>query len=338
MAKGFFTQTFCLLTESPTDLGDIKSALQTNGFEIAKEIVEQENTCFGGDSLLIPFLPEVNGYVAVDVVNEPWPDTMGDPQSDMMTFGAWSMGHYGPLTYPLGLQRAQQHSWSWEGGRTIAERHQGFIRLRLSYVSGSENDAPVLPEDYDPIEEMLFLSRMVCALQDVVKVICYFNPNGEVLRDLSNFSQVLAECNKADKIPLLLWTNVRFFNLNDTFCFMDTVGNEQLDIRDVETVFPKDSYNPADIDYYLRNVTHYLLDMDGEFHSGESIDGPGETNLSWVVEVLDEGVNDPPRQVIRLYPKANRDAVKKLFPDSAQVPVSKTELETNQKKSRWKFW
>jgi hypothetical protein len=92
---------------------------------------------------------------------------------------------------------------------------------------------------------------------------------------------------------------------------MDTVGNGQLDIRDIEAVFPKASYDPADVDYYLRNVTHYLLDMDGEIDTGEAIDGPGETNLSWTAEVLEEGLIEPPREVLRLCPRATSEAIGK---------------------------
>jgi hypothetical protein len=43
---------------------------------------------------------------------------MGDPKLDPMTFGAWSMGHFGPLAYPGGLGGARQHAWSWQTGRT----------------------------------------------------------------------------------------------------------------------------------------------------------------------------------------------------------------------------
>jgi hypothetical protein len=40
------------------------------------------------------------------------------------------------------------------------------------------------------------------------------------------------------------------------------------------------------------------------------IDGPGETDLSWTIEVLDEGIVEPPRPVLRLYPKSSRAAVR----------------------------
>lgn len=321
MAKGFFTQGVCLLTDGSTAIEDIKSALEGQGFEIVKQTPAQENWCFGGPTLVIAFQPEVNGHVAVDVVNHPWPDTMGDPKSDPMIFGAWSMGHFGPFAFPGNLARARQHAWSWEPGRTIAKDHRGFIRLRTSYIFGSKDDAPVLPDQYDPLAEMMFLSRAVLALFEAPGVICYFNPNGEALRDFSSFGETWDVCIEQKKIPLLLWMNIRFFNLSEKLGFMDTVGNGQLDIRDAEAIFPNGEYEPGEIDYYLRNVTHYLLDLDREIKTGEPIDGPGESNLSWTTEIIDESVVEPPRRVLRLYPKASRKTVREALASIRRSPV-----------------
>lgn len=310
MAKGYFTQGVSLLTNGQASFDGIKATLRQQGFEIVKELPSQENWVFGGPTLVIAFLPDVNGYVAVDVVNQPWPDSMGDPQSDSMTFAAWSMGHFGPFAFPGSLARARQHPWAWQPAQTIAEGHRGFIRLRISYVFGARRDTPVMPADCDPVAEMKFLCEAATALLNVPGVICYFNPNGEVLRDYASFRQVWDPCMEQQKVPLSLWMNIRSFNLNEKLGFMDTIGNAQLDIRDVEAVFPFGEYDPSDIDYYLRNVTHYLLGLDREMESGEEIDGPGESNLSWTMEVLDQGVVDPPRRVLRLYPKSSDKAVR----------------------------
>jgi hypothetical protein len=310
MAKGFFTQGVSLLTNGQTTLDNIKAALRQQGLEIVKESPAQENWAFGGATLVVAFLPEVNGYAAVDVVDKPWPDSMGDPKSDSMTFAAWSMGNFGPYAFPGSLARARQHAWAWQPGQTISEGHRGFIRLRISYVFGADKDAPVIPADYNSVAELMFLSRAVIALLKAPGVICYFNPNGEVLRDYDSFREVWDGCTEQQKMPLPLWSNIRFFNLSDKLAFMDTVGNGQLEIRDVEAVFPSAKYDPGDIDYYLRNVTHYLLGLDPEMQSGEEIDGPGESNLSWTMEVLDQGIIEPPRSVLRLYPKASTKAVR----------------------------
>jgi hypothetical protein len=313
VAKGFFTQCLCLLTDGRTDLREIKAALEESDFEIVKQAPAMEDWRFGGPTLIAAFRPDVNGYVAIDVVNHPWPDTMGDPQSDAQTFAAWSMGNFGPLTFPGGLTRASQHAWAWQQGRDVAAAHRGFIRIRLSYAFGAKDDDPIIPDDVDCLAELYFVSRAVLAMLEVPGVLCYFNPNGEVLRDSPGFHQVWTQCEAQEKLPLLLWINIRFFNLNERLAFMDTVGNGQLDLPDVEAVFPIAKYQPQEVDYYLRNVTHYLLGLERPLQSGEDIDGPGESNLSWTTEALDQGAIEPPRQVVRLYPKANRKDVKKAL-------------------------
>lgn len=313
MAKGFFTQGVCLLTNGQTTIDNVKSALRRQRFEIVKELPAHEHWAFGGPTLVVAYLPKVNGYAAVDVVNQPWPDSRGDPKSGAVTFTAWSLGHYGPFAFPGSLARARQHAWAWQPAETITEGHRGFIRLRISYIFGANEDAPVMPADYDPVAEIMFLGRAVIVLFPVPGVICYFNPNREVLRDHESFCQEWDAYMEQQTMPLPLWMNIRFFELTEKLGFMETVGNAQLDTCDLEAVFPSAKYDPEDIDYYLRNVTHYLLDLDRELNSGERIDGRGESNLSWTREVLDEGVVEPPRRVPRLYPKADSKAVRQAL-------------------------
>src|SRR5262245_56197834 len=124
MAKGFYSQGMCLLTNGETAIEDIKAALQENGFEVVKQAPAQKDWHFGGHTLTIDFLPEVNGYSAIDVVNQPWPDTMGDPKTDVKTSAAWGMGFFGPFAFPGGLERAGQHAWAWQPGRVIAKDHR----------------------------------------------------------------------------------------------------------------------------------------------------------------------------------------------------------------------
>jgi len=203
------------------------------------------------------------------------------------------------------LARAKLNSWSWPEGKTAPEGHGGFIRLRMSYAFGLPDKA-CLPAGYEPVAELQFLSRAVMVLLREASVICYFNPNGEVLRGEAGFREVFEGCRRQNKLPVQLWTNVRLFNMDQRFRLMDTVGNGQMDIADVEAIFPKDKYAPRDVDYYLRNVTLYLLGLKREIKSGEAIDGPGETNLTWMIERDENGLAQPPRMTVRLFPKVNR--------------------------------
>ena len=42
---------------------------------------------------------------------------------------------------------------------------------------------------------------------------------------------------------------------------MDTVGNGQFDLPDLEAAFPVDTIEPPDVHRFLRNTTLYLLDL-----------------------------------------------------------------------------
>jgi hypothetical protein len=283
--------------------------LESRRVRIAKDAPASEMRWFSGPSLIVPFRPDANGYASIDVINKPWPDAMGDPKADPMLFGAWSMGHFGPHTFPGGLERAGQHSWTWELGRTIAAQHRGFIRMRLSYVFGARDDAPVYPDDRDPVAELTWLSKLTLALFDTPGVLCYFNPNGEVLCDRQRFAETFKGATAQGKLPLQLWSNVRFYDLSKDLSFMDTVGSSQLDLPDVEAIFPPAEYDPGAVDYYLRNVTVYLQDSGKQIGDDEPIDGPGEGDLGWTTKSLEKGLVTPPRSVLRLFPRRHARAV-----------------------------
>jgi hypothetical protein len=311
--KGLFTQGVALLTDGQTTIRHVRSALRQQGFDIVKEVPAQAEWAFGGPAVVIAFLPAVNGAAVADVVKEPWPDTMGDPKRDPVLFGAWGMGQFGPFAFPGSLARAQEQSWSWEPGRTVPAGHRGFVRIRTSYAFGGDQDPPVLPPDYDPAAELMFLSRAVLALLQAPGVMCYFNPNGEVLRDHAAFKKTWDACAAQGSIPLSLWMNTRFFKVDAGLGLMDSVGNSQLDTRDVEVAFPTARYEPSEIHQYVRNVTQYLLDEKQELKDGARIDGPGDTSLSWRTELLDQAAIEPPRRVLRLYPKAESSAIRKAL-------------------------
>ena len=314
MSKGMFMQGVCILTDGSTTIEEIWKTVADAGFKVVKRVPAGEQWVFGGDSIIVDFKRDVNGLVAIDVVNQPWPDSMGDPKTDPTVFAAWSMGFFGPFAFPGGLARAQQQSWAWEGAKTIPHRSRGFIRVKISYVFGDKPDAPVAPKDYDPVAEIAFLSDLCLALLKVKGTLCYFNPNGEVLQDYAGFSNSLAETKQNKLIPLPLWSNVRLFNVNAQFGMMDTVGNDQLEIQDVEVIYDKSEYKPNEIEGYLRNVTLYLLSLNRELQSNETIDGPGENNLSWIIERLNRSLTQPLRRVLRLCPAAQQEQIRAALP------------------------
>lgn len=293
-----FTQGICILLDRPAALDNIEAALAD--FDVRGRRDAEGPWEFGGPSVIVAYRRDANGLVAIDAVDKRWPDAMGDPKSDALIFGAWSMGHFGPFTSPGGLQRAAEQCWSWEPGQTIADRHRAFLRIRSSYCFGANEDSPVMPDDYEPRPELEFVTRLAAALLDVPGALCYFNPGGEVLRDQDTLRESLNYGWSHELPPLDIWSNVRLFKIDDTWSLMDTVGNGQLDLPDVEACFPNDSYDCGQIDNFLRNVTLYLLNKGEVINDGDTMDGPGNTR--WRSRNCGSSLTDPPRRVLRFLP------------------------------------
>jgi hypothetical protein len=314
MPKGMFTQCACILLDRVPHLDEVQRILAN--FKGCKRIDSDKDGALGGPMLLIDFRPEVRGTVSVDIVAEPWPDSMGDPQSAPMVFAAWSMGLFGPFTFPGGLTRASQQSWAWAAGQTVAEKHHAFIRIRSSYAVGSHGDDPIMPKDYQPVPELEFINKVVTSLLKLPQALCYFNPNGEVLRDREGLVETIDHGTRHDLPPLDAWSNVRMFNINAEWSMMDTVGNGQLDIPDIEACFHSDSYDFNEVDNFLRNVSLYILRNGEVIKDGDTMDGPSD--VRWKSHPFENGICDPPRRVLRWMPM-----------DGRSVPIEVSSLGTS---------
>ena len=298
MPRGFFTQSACVLLSKPTTLDAVAPLLSE--FQIAKRIDQTTEIHFGGPSLIVAYRPEVNGYVNVDIREGKWPDGMGDPKTNPMLFGAWSMGHYGPFTFPGSLQRAQQQLWSWPAGKEIVPQHIAGIHMRASYVFGAGKDATILPPDYDALGEMHFITRLAVALMKHPNALAYFNPNGEILADAKGLTKSL-EYHAGQKLPPFdIWVNVRLLNPNNGWMIMDTVGMEQLERPDLEACFPAKKYDPGEVSFFLRNCSLYLLNKGEVIKDQDTMNGPG--NINWRAHHVEKELSAPPRRLIRWFP------------------------------------
>jgi hypothetical protein len=314
--RGIFSQTVCLLADDRCQLEDLAAALTAARYEVRspRATPDPDSWAFGGLSVLVPYRPEVNGYIAIDLVERPWPDAMGNPAEQSQVFGAWAMGNFGPFAYPGGLQRAVQQAWGWAEAGDVVAAHTRFARVRLSYVFGAGRDAKILPPDWSPLPELAFVNDLVRTLLSAHGVLCYFNPNGEVLATAETFGRTLEDCRRGHHLPLDLWSNVRFVRLSEELGLMDTVGNGQLEIPDLEAAFPIAEYDPNDVAYYLRNLSLYVLESGATVADGDRIDGPNEGDLGWIARgPLDQGTLDPPRALLRVYPARHAEWVAEVL-------------------------
>tara|TARA_R110002049_G_scaffold46487_1_gene135128 strand:- start:73615 stop:74688 length:1074 start_codon:yes stop_codon:yes gene_type:complete len=303
MAKGLFTQGMCVLMRKPVSIDDLQSRLSS--FEVVGRHESMEDV-ESPETLVMDYRAETGGHLLVTPSNIVWPDDMGDPDESPERFIAWSLGQFGPLAFPGCLQRASEQSWGWEEGAEAIKEHTAHVRLLISYVLGGEDgesdddDMPLVPDDYDVIDEMKFLTRAVSAVLEMPEAICYFNPGGEVLRDEGGLRRGLNYAWNHELPPLDVWTNVRLFKATDSWSLMDTVGNGQFDLPDLEAVYDTSRYEPADVEKFLRSASLYMLNSDMDVDEGDTADGPGET--VWKAIECDEALSDPPRPTIRWIP------------------------------------
>ena len=320
--KGFFTQGVAVLFRHKITLASLEPLLSS--FKIVKRSEEFEKWEFSGPSFILEYRPEVNGYIAVDIVERPWPDQMGDKINERMLLGAWAVGQFGPFAFPGNLERALQHCYWWEEGPKLAPQHQCFVRIRLSYVFGTAQSAPVMPADYKSVDELNFIIGIVMQLLRHPDALCYFNPNGELLLERSFMEQVLAHYQKVNLPPVDLWANRRMFKLKDNWMMMDTVGMRQVDLDDIETCFRSDRFAPNDIAPFLGNTSLYLLGAGAVIKDGETIDGPG--GVLFRAQSFKEGMVTPPRSTLR------------FRPEDGTTPPPEFGFNIVEKKKGWQFW
>jgi hypothetical protein len=125
-----------------------------------------------------------------------------------------------------------------------------------------------------------------------------------VLRDQASFDET-DELYHENELPALeLWCNARLFRIDDQWTLMDTVGNSQVGVPDVEAVFFSEAYSPVDVEQLLRLTTMYLLDApDEDIQTMED-----ENGTTWKLSFFIDSICDPPRQVVRLIPDDGRTA------------------------------
>jgi hypothetical protein len=295
MPRGPFTQSAMILFETPPTHDSVALALAA--FEPRERTLPDDGGWMGSPrDLLIAFRP--GGELAIDVRAEVWPDGMGDPEEAAALFAAWGTGAFGPLVFPGNLERAVQQAHALDDAAGLADKHKAFVRLRTTYAIGQGKDAKLMPDDWDPMQELLALVGVSRALLDVPGALAYFDPNAELLLPKAEIDEALAHADQAQVPPLDLFTHVRFFRIDEGWAVMDTLGMDRFFLPDLEIAFTK-SVDPAKAADFLRNVQLYVLKNGPVIEEGHLVDGP-EGKLRALKR--EQGLVEPPRPVIRFVP------------------------------------
>lgn len=298
--KGLYTQCLVILLRAPVSLRDILDRL--NAFEPRAHEAKDFGWFGRGISVVLPFRADVNGTVIIDLIDQPWPDHMGDTERETELFAAWCTGHFG-LNWPLSLERACQQSRNWAEGRTAPLSNKAFLRVRTTYAFNAPDDALLKPADYEPISELKFVTGVAAALAGLPQAISYFNPAGERVWAPKDFMERFAQTDTQDSLPIDIWCNVRLYDLNDRaqgWCLIDTVGMAQLDASDHEAIFPSAPYKAGEVASLLVDVALYSVKNGAVIANGDTVDGPG--GLHWQATHAEEGQVEPPRAVLRWLP------------------------------------
>jgi len=158
----------------------------------------------------------------------------------------------------------------------------------------------VAPQDYDPREELEFVTKVAQALLEVPGALCYFNPGGETIFTARELKEQLDYCAKASLPALPVWSGVRIIRMEDLPPWMvaDTTGMDQLDAIDHEVCFRKGERNLNEIVSFLRNGALYTFQKGPVIETGHTMDGPGGR---WKALVCRESLCPGPRCTIRWF-------------------------------------
>lgn len=298
--KGIFTQSSYVLLDRPVTLD---AAVKKLGeFELLGRQKPAESWAFGGPAAVLAMPGVRRGRVVVDVVDQPWPDGMGDPKADPDVFGAWGTGQFGPFVWPGSLARACRHAWSDELA-DAAQEHQAFIRVRSTHAAGSKGSDPILADDSDATSELLLVTQVALALLGLKGAVAYFNPNGESLRDGAFVREQLDGHDRGGPLPLLAWVNRRLFHFDrGGWSMTDLVGLQQLDAQDMEACYPSDGYDHESIPYFLYNTANTLVTRGVSVQEGMTTNNPYGRGEDWEARTFRQGKQEPPRPVVRWFP------------------------------------
>jgi hypothetical protein len=324
MPKGFNTQVVAILLQNPVTLEQVREVLWDFGKSDDHSGTDDPAAWAIGSRGFNIFYdgPKKEGAVILDIIDRPWPDDMGDMQTSPMVMMAWTMGQFGPGAFPGSLERACQQSWSWPDAQETVQKHAAFIRLRLTYMTGEQDEnAPLLPEGYDASDsqhELAFLDDIAKSLLDLPGALCYFNPSGEVVMPPQVLVERSAAAQDANLPNLSAWANIRLFRASDQWSLMDSVGNAQFETPDMEILVSNGNDEALnDYDGFIRNLTWYLMQNPGAIKDGHTADGPGGQLLR--AQFFSNPLIVPPRDVILWLPDG-MDTLPEGFPERETTP------------------
>ncbi len=321
VTETIYTQGVMILLKESLEIADLKKHL--SGFKIVAQKPASESWLDSGPGLAVEMARGSRGQVVIDLVEQRWPDTDSDPA----VAAARKSGLFGPVEAEETLHRACAFCpATWPEGPSVANSHQAFLRLRVTYVKASGAPMDGLPDDYSEVRECEALLGVVEALLEHPAALCYFNPTGELIASKEFLSQVCESLHQASQPAINALSNRRMRTLEGSdWHLIDLVGMSQLDLPDFEIGFTE-KYDPNEMAALLVKLALQILKSGQTPKDGHTLSGP-EGKL-FEVRRFTKSVSQPEREVLRLRPRDGTVSPEQL--GFGTKPVGR--------RGWWEFW
>ncbi len=296
VTEAIYTQGVMILLKESLDISELKK--QLGGFRVLAQKEATDSWLSMGPSLVVEAERGSKGRVVIDLVDKRWPDTDSDPA----VAAARKSGLFGPVEAEETLHRACAFCPStWPEGPELANSHQAFLRLRVTYVKASGAPLDGVPEDYNATRECEQLLGVAEALLEHPSALCYFNPTGELIASKEFLAQVCEAFHKASQPAINALANRRMGKIEGSdWHLIDLVGMSQLDLPDFEIGFTE-KYDPNEMAGLLVKLALQILKSGQTPKDGHTMSGP-EGKL-FEVRRFDRSCSKPEREVLRLRPR-----------------------------------
>ena len=286
MLLSFYAQTAAALC------GDVPTAAELNAVLAGYEVIDVSSP-ESGLTLRVLGGAGFAGHAIVSMQPTPWPDHMGNPDTEPQLFMQWSMGLFGAGAWPGALERALRVCRDPDTA-AAARAHEAYLKIQIM----ADEEAPSASPGFHP--DFIFLFKIAARLLQLPGT-TFFNPNSEIL--LHSLPQ-----EDSPAFPLEALHSRRFSGIREGWLLADSLGNGQLGLPDLEVVCRRDDFSDVEIKEWMATTTRDIL-PGLELKDGVKI--PSPKGDLWALKCLEKGFHDtPPRPVIRLtQPSAKLPAI-----------------------------
>lgn len=344
MTQIFFSQCVAVLCSEAPGLAELRLILEREGYTIKADEDTSEWPEMQGAGLTLATDFENGATCWVDICEFPWPDELGVTGDPTLVTGAHMMGAFGPFAHPGAFDRALQAP-GYQSAAPDARNHRAFVRFRISnLIPASEESAEASfasVENANLAWEIAYLLRVAASLREMPVALAYFNPCSELLLSMQGLAETLTFAFEQKTYPVEAVCRVRGCLVDDEWSLVDSIGMEQLGLRDHEFAWADVEFSRKEQLEFLINLLHYQSDHSAPMTTGHTTDGPHDK--LWRAEERETSCMVPPRKVLHWTMEGSPQEPDHLAPttptgDGAAADERDLTPETNEVLARLEAW